>query len=259
MIKTIECNHKFNKFYGSESKLYEKKPWKVPIDKRNIKSLRKISDDLLGSDNLIKEMWYSTEQILLCEASNNAKNRASVLGFENRKQYFERIERSHHLLSENHLKKMLNEFKRIRKEKKTDFEKYKLDKEKLRAFKIETLNILKTELLEKNLKPDEVLEIVQIYEEILDKTEESGINGLMDIVEEKMDELISVRSNVEKNRGRDERHSPLPWWKWLLIFSTCGVSVYVGWWCVVIYACLYYLEIIIGTGSIVELIVNWGC
>ena len=233
--------------------------WKVPIDKRNIKSLRKITDDLLGSDNLIKEMWYSTEQVLLCEASNNAKNRASVLKFKNRKQYFERIERSHHMLSENHFKKMLSEFKKIRKEKKTELEKIKLDKEKFKTFKTEILTILKPELLEINLRSEEVLEIVQIYDEIFEKSEEGGVNGLMDIIEEKMDELITVRSNTEKNRGRDESHSPLPWWKWLLVFSVCGVGIFVGLWCIWYFGCTYLVEIIIGTDAVNAAIIREGC
>lgn len=233
---------------------------KMPLDYSEIKELKTIAKVELGWDKVIGELWDSSNALLRTEIANRGKNRAKILKMKEREKTYKRREKSYHILSVGHLKKTLElideSVKTLGDEKINELEKVK---ENVAPLRNEALDFIKESLLEEDIEPEIPGEIVDIYEELVKVVEADGFKGLVNNIKKNLNELIEIRSDESKNRGRDEKHSPLLWWKWLIIAGIAGAGVAVLIPCLIWHKCSWLIAIASRVAYWIIEVIKTGC
>ena len=234
--------------------------WKVPFDDSEFKQFKKASKTIIGWDKVIGKVWDASNELIRCEIADRARRRSELLKIKEKETHFKRLENSYHLLSIGHLKQSLELFeeadKKLDAKKKQELGDIKEDLSSLRS---ETLDYIREELLNKDIDPEDASEIIQIYEEIFNVVEKEGFNGLKNKIKKNLNELIEIRSDETKNRGRGVKHSPIAWWKWLLIAAALGLGIGTLIGCLIWQGCAWIFQIIVGTSAPISAICATGC
>lgn len=217
----------------------EKIHWKTPFEEDE--SIKHIKDGLkiIEWDKSFGEYWNGITEILHCEKADRASKRAKKLKINELANDQELLEEEYHTKSIEHFnksRKMLKESdEKLDKKKREKFSEFTKDKENFGKFRTELSKTTKIYLSAGDLDPETSVELIQILEEELDILEKEGYDGYVKHLDKKMDELIKLRSDKAKNRGREHR-SPLWWWKWFiiggLVAAIVGIligSFYLGW------------------------------
>ena len=217
----------------------EKIHWKTPFDEDE--SVKYIKDGLkeIEWDKSFGEYWKGINEILQCEKADRAFKRAKKLEIPEIAEDQEILEEEYHAKSIEHFnnsRKFLKDSdKKLDKKKREKFNEFTKDKENFKKFRTEFSKVTKTYLSASDLEPETSVELIKIVEEELDILEKEGYEGYVKHLDKKMDELIQIRSDKAKNRGREHR-SPLRWWKWFIIggivAAIVGIMIgafYLGW------------------------------
>lgn len=233
---------------------------KRELDYSEIKELKTIAKIELGWDKVIGELWDSSNAFIRTEIANRGKNRAKILKMKEKEKTYDRWEKSYHILSVGHLKKTLElideSVETLGDEKINQLEKIK---DNVAPLHNEALDFIKESLLEEDIEPEIAGEIVDIYEELVKIVEADGFKGLVNNIKKNLNELIEVRSDESRNRGRDEKHSPLPWWKWLIIAGVIGAGAGAIIGCLIWYGCTWLITVVTRICRWVITLVNMGC
>ncbi len=106
------------------------------------------------------------------------------------------------------------------------------------------------------LDPEEFRDVEGIWDEVISLGSNEGVQGLLSYTQRNLDEFISVR-------GQDDRgnrpHSPLEWWKWVLIAALLAAGVFAViacfWW----FGCTWVWEALGAIAPWVFGIIDAGC
>lgn len=237
-------------------KLYKK----TLIDYNDIKELKSFAKLELGWDKVVGEMWNSSNALMRCEIENRGKNRARILNMKEKEKIYERREKAYHRMSVGHLRKTLDlideSLKALGDDKIKQLEKIK---DNLKPIRGEALDFFKESLVEEDLVPETTGEVVEIYDELVKIVETGGFSGLVHKIKKNINELIEVRSDESKNRGRDESHSLLTWFKWVLLAIMVGVGIALLIACLIWHGCKWIISIVSSIGDLVILCLRVGC
>jgi len=238
----------------------EKIHYKIPLDYNKIKELKKAAKKGLGWDDVIGELWDASNELIRTEIANRGKNRAKILKMKEKEKIYDKKEKLHHKMSMGHLKKTIElideSVKSFDNKKIQELEKIK---ENVAPLRTEALDYIKESLLESDIEPEIAGEIVDSYEEVVKIVETDGFNGLVNNIKKNLNELIEIRSDESKNRGRDKKHSPLAWWKWIFIIGVAGVGIGTLIPCLIWLGCVWIFKIAMGCSSVVIAICATGC
>lgn len=103
---------------------------------------------------------------------------------------------------------------------------------------------------------EEFKEIVTIWDEATDVASTKGARGLLDHIKDNLEHFVKLRK--QEDRGT-KPHSPLPWWKWLIIAAYAGASVFSVIACFVWSACTWVWAAIGATWPIIKYMIDSGC
>jgi hypothetical protein len=198
----------------------EKIHWKVPFDEdQSIKSTKKGLKEI-GWDKSFEESWKGFKETLHCEKADRGAKKAKKFKLEELAKDQEELEEEYHKSSLKHYKKALEYLKEANekadKKKKEKFREFTKDKEEFKKFKDKLNEVATVYFVAKDLEPEESDELHQILNEELDVLEKEGYDGFVKHNEKKLQDLIEIRSDKTRNRGREHR-SPIYWWKWFVI------------------------------------------
>jgi hypothetical protein len=205
--------------------------WGYPEDVRNKAKnakieLKKINPHL---ENIVLSFMDGAEEMVRCEKVFRKSRRAVLLKNPNISKAMVDFEKKHHEKSIQHLEKALSHFKSF-KEKfdpklKEKINKNLKDKEHLKKLKEEMKKPIDELLLDTDFNEAEIKEFMDIYNEELLEFEKNDVDGNIDRFESKLKELAKLRSDEEKNRGREHR-SPIAWWKYFVLVGAFIAVVY---------------------------------
>lgn len=222
----------------------DKIDWNLPDKKIEYKKEHKVEiqkwKDIFDLDNFNEEFRLATEEMARCEIAHRAYKRSKFLKDEEKAKQYGRIEKQHHEQSIKKLNNSLNSFKsarmKIKPDKLKDLEKVAKEEKSFEKMKVEYNKAINESILEMDLTVEETEELMAISNESLEYFKKHGFNKSLDKIESNLNELSALRSNEEKNRGREHR-SPLAWWKWLVwgAWLMALVSIYGA----LVYACVY--------------------
>jgi len=207
------------------------------VDEKERSALRRfvISAEKVGYPRTIESFLWAQDSIFQSEVENRRYKLAEKLERSKEiKDKFQRKEKKHHERSIQRINKTIKIFKAERKimksgnlKKMDDLIK---DKETFTKIRENSIEELKNGFLESSEDPDNALEVIEIFSDVLNKVEERGdINGFFDYIEEQLEELKRIRSE-EKDRGR-EKHSPLAFWKVWALNAGLGLAAGIVIWC----------------------------
>ncbi|MFW9887809.1 MAG: hypothetical protein ACFFER_06485 [Candidatus Thorarchaeota archaeon] len=187
----------------------------------------------LGS--FMDSFWASTETLIESEISYRAQRRAELLGVPESGKHHAKMEKQHHERSVMQLKRTIKLLKSARKklDKVEEIEEDLVEMDKVRDQALASFQDL---LLQMDMEPVTSLEVLDIYKERFEKAKEKGVKALLDDAEEQLEELVRVRSK-EPNRGRDEKRSPILWWKKVMIGGGLCMSAWSVFQCIIQEAC----------------------
>ena len=100
----------------------------------------------------------------------------------------------------------------------------------------EAREALTTHLVKFNIPPADFGEVHQIWDEARGAARERGVEGVLQHMEENLERLASLRE--EDDRGT-RPHSPLPWWKYVLIAGILAAGVFAVIACFVWFGCTW--------------------
>lgn len=107
-----------------------------------------------------------------------------------------------------------------------------------------------------NIGPEEFREVVSIWNKASDTLVEGGGEALYTFVEENLDTFVIHRGRP--GRGT-EPHSPLPWWKYVIVATYIGVAVFAVAACFMWSACTWVWIAIFATAPWTFQIIDRGC
>ncbi len=199
----------------------------ILINRQSVEQL-KAAGKGLGWDPFIDEYCKGTTKMVHCEIANRGKHRAKILKMDKQVKEYGKLEESYHEESMVRMKEARKSFKEANrkidaetKKKYDEAAKKPENMEKLRKVVFEKLNLA---ISETDMEPEYVPEITRAFEDTFKIAKEKGFSGIVDKIDKDIDELIKLRSDKEKNRGREHR-SPLVWWKWIMIITIVGLSI----------------------------------
>jgi hypothetical protein len=106
------------------------------------------------------------------------------------------------------------------------------------------------------LEPENFSEVNAIWDEVVPIALNEGVEGLLNYTQRNLDDFLSVRA--EDDRG-NRPHSPLEWWKWVLIAVILAAGVFAViacfWW----FGCTWVWEAISAIAPWVFGIIDSGC
>jgi hypothetical protein len=106
------------------------------------------------------------------------------------------------------------------------------------------------------LPPEEFEEIQQIWAEVVPIATEQGVAGLLDYTQKNIEQFIEYRGSDDRG---NRPHSPLPWWKWLLIAWLASSAVFCIIACFVWSGCSWVWGALGFMAGIVWQIIDRGC
>jgi hypothetical protein len=110
------------------------------------------------------------------------------------------------------------------------------------------------QLVEINMKPDDFEEVMKIWGEVAESA--TSVESLGKYLDENIAKFLELRS--EDDRG-NRPHSPLPWWKYLLIATIIGGAIFGVVACFVWGACTWMAGVIAAAAPWVFGIIDRGC
>jgi hypothetical protein len=177
---------------------------------------------------LIENYFDAIDEMIECEINNRAMKRSNLFKLKDSAEHFKRIEELHHKKSMHLMEKAQKSFsKSVQKLKKKDIDDMDLklktkDYQKALDDSVTTLNL---ELLEFDFDSEECEEITQVYNNQLKIIKEKGMSGIINEVDITFKEIINLRNNTNKDRGR-EHHSRIPWHKKLVLAGVYIVVIF---------------------------------
>jgi len=129
------------------------------------------------------------------------------------------------------------------------------DRELPQAFD-EAREALAQHLVKYNIKTEDLGEVFQMWDENVRVATESGVRGLLDGIAENLRQFIEVRR--EDDRGT-RPHSPLPWWKYVIIAAIIGAAIFAIIACFVWSACVWVWPAVAIAAPWVFGIIDRGC
>lgn len=204
--------------------------WEVPIKKKKLlKTYNRARE--FGWDKFLELFFDGTIEMIKSEKAYRKIRRASVFKKKNMINQYENLENKHHDRSINHIKDSIRYFKEANKkiEPKTKelIEKNLKNPDHIAQLRNLVFNDLEQSLLDSDFDEETTSEIKQCFEETFSEVENRGLEGSLDYIETKLNELILIRSDKEKNRGRGPK-SPFAWWKMIFII-VAGAAILVAW------------------------------
>ncbi len=116
--------------------------------------------------------------------------------------------------------------------------------------------MIKNELFEMDLTSVEAKEVWDEYVKNREIVNTKGMSGLINYFAQQMDKLTELRTDLAKGR---EHHSPLPWWKIVLIAGALVVSVASVVYCYKKRDCRWVWNMVKAIGGAVLETVKAGC
>jgi hypothetical protein len=107
-----------------------------------------------------------------------------------------------------------------------------------------------------NVDPEDFREVLGIWDETSRVASERGAEGLHERIVRNLETFIEQRKRP--NRG-NQPHSPLPWWKYVLIAVYIGAAVFAVVACFVWSACTWVWSAISATAPWLFKIIEMGC
>jgi len=127
-------------------------------------------------------------------------------------------------------------------------------KEETRAAIGATRASLARNLAEFNIKPEEFTEVLQIWDEVVAASGEA--EKLFTYFDNNLERFIALRQEPERGT---EPHSPLPWWKWLMIAAVWTAAATAIATCVIYYTCTYWDAIVTAAVGAIGFLILFGC
>lgn len=201
-----------------------------------------------GFPGFIGSFWETLDSLIQTEIKNRRYKIAELLNKSDEiKERQRRKEKKHHDRSLRRINMTIKNFKEERKLLNTKYlekmDEVLKDKVKFGRFKDMAIETLQDSFLETSEEATVVMEVIDIFKDTLNKVGDGrGADGLLDYIEEGLEELKRVRSE-EKDRGREHR-SPIAWWKAALFYAMAGIYIAIVIYCWGLYffskASLYY-------------------
>jgi len=188
-----------------------------------------------GFPGFIESFWETFDSLIQTEIKNRRYKMAELLNKSDAiKERQRKKEKKHHDRSMLRINMAIANFKEERKLLKTknleEMDGVLKDKEKFGRLKDMAIETLQDSFLETSEDPTVVMEVLDLFKDTFTKVGDGrGANGLLDYIEEELEELKRVRSE-EKDRGREHR-SPLPWWKVPMLYAVAGIFIAIVLWC----------------------------
>jgi hypothetical protein len=113
-----------------------------------------------------------------------------------------------------------------------------------------------THLVKFNIDVEGFEELLGIWDEHAKVASESGVEGLLGRIDEHLERFIELRG--EDDRGT-RPHSPLPWWKWVLIGWLISSAIFCIIACFVWFGCTWVWAALGAMAAIVFGIYDRGC
>ena len=207
----------------------EKYVQKAQFDRTKLITLRKLSKEI-GWEYVIDEFINGAEETLNCEIANRGKKKAKMLKMKEKEKedYFKKKEKLHHNQSMEFFKltnKLLEEADvRLDPGTRKKINEVLKDPDNLKTLKLRALKNFREELFDNDLDPEEATELLQMFEESFDGIENEGFGGLAKKIKKQINDLIEVRSDEEKDRGR-VRNSVILLYKALIIAAALGITL----------------------------------
>ena len=185
-----------------------------------------------GISESVVEFYKTIDSLVLCEL---AYRKGRIAEKRKKAELKEKHVKKEKQLHEKSIVQIDKTLKILRKERK------KHDKTRLKElddqiknpsefqkFREASTEAAQSALLDSNTEPNIAMEILEKHDILLDTVlKEHGYSGLLDHVEEKLEELKNVRS-TRPNRGRDEYNDDINWWKVIIVVGALCVSVGCG-------------------------------
>lgn len=244
-----------------------------PLEKETILAMEELSKHgvSLGIPQTIDSFLKTIDLLILTEVENRKfllneklKKKGKLKKKDRNLKDVKKKEEELHQKSVSQIEQTIKIFreerKKIKKEYHGEINNVVKDKEKFKEIKDHGSILLENFLFNGTVDPDMALEIIEINEEVFDKVDsEKGVDSILDNIERELIELKRVRIK-EKDKGRID-HSPILWWKAVLIAVTIGVSVWliIDWWIKSIRAGVPFLTYIVtnvGAGKIIHWLVK---
>jgi hypothetical protein len=106
------------------------------------------------------------------------------------------------------------------------------------------------------LAPEDFDEVQKIWDEVIPIATDSGVSGLLEYTQSNIQQFIEVRG--EDDRG-NRPHSPLAWWKWVLIAWLVSSSIFAIIACFVWSGCSWVWGALGVVAGVIWQIIDRGC
>jgi hypothetical protein len=107
-----------------------------------------------------------------------------------------------------------------------------------------------------SLSPEDFQEVQSIWDDVSSRAKGQGVGEVLRFVGSQLEEFTSRRAQPDRGTGE---HSPLPWWKYVLIASVLGAAVIAVvvcfWW----FACTWILQALPLVAPWVFGLIDRGC
>jgi hypothetical protein len=197
------------------------------INKQSLEQLKAMGKGL-GWDPFIEEYCRGTTKMVHCEIANRGKRRAKILKMDKQAEEYGDLDESYHEESMVHMKQARKLFeeanKKIDAKTKKKYDEIAKKPENLEKIRKEVSERMNLAISETDIKPEDVPEITRAFEDTFKIAKEKGFSGIVNEIDKDLDELIKLRLDKEKNRGREHR-SPVAWWKWFVIVGIIGTLI----------------------------------
>lgn len=118
----------------------------------------------------------------------------------------------------------------------------------------EARKVMFQQLVEINIKPDDFEEVMKIWSEVTESA--SSADNLGSYLDESIAKFLELRA--DDDRG-NRPHSPLPWWKYVLIGAIIGAAIFGVVACFVWFACSWIGPVLGALAPWVFGIIDRGC
>lgn len=105
-------------------------------------------------------------------------------------------------------------------------------------------------------KTSEFSEVLAIWEEVLGVLSKEGVRGLFSRMEKDLQKFVDLRGQADRG---NKLHSPLPWWKYVIIAAYIGAAAFAVFACFYWGACTWVWGAISATSPWLKNMIDWGC
>jgi hypothetical protein len=194
--------------------------WKTPFKEKEAIDDLKNGLKKIGWDESFENYWSGLKEIIQSDKANKAFNRTKKLGYMDLSRDQELLEEKYNDNALVYLRKAKEQFinanKKIKKEDRQNFNQIASNNVEFKKIQNQTIELIESMLCKEDIEPIESEEVIKIFGEKFKIIESDGFDGLVNHMNDQIDELIKIRQDKDKDRGR-EHHSPLKWWKYVAI------------------------------------------